>query len=122
MDKDPFSNFVAEHSKGAVVRGVIKEVDAKAAIVDLGDGLDGVLRASELSRDRVEDARTVLNVGEEIEAKFTGVDRKNRTIMLSIKAKESADEAEMMQDYSSSSVATTSLGDILKEKLAGSDK
>ncbi|ULX58040.1 30S ribosomal protein S1 [Ectothiorhodosinus mongolicus] len=122
MDKDPFSNFVAENSKGAVVRGVIKEVDAKAAIVDLGDGLDGVLRASELSRDRVEDARTVLNVGEEIEAKFTGVDRKNRTIMLSIKAKESADEAEMMQDYSSSSVATTSLGDILKEKLAGSDK
>ncbi|AHK79162.1 30S ribosomal protein S1 [Ectothiorhodospira haloalkaliphila] len=121
LDKDPFSNFVAEHSKGSIVKGVIKEVDAKAAIIDLGDGVDGVLRASELSRDRVEDARTMLNVGEQIDAKFVGVDRKNRTVSLSIKAKETDEEQEMMQDYSSSSVATTSLGDILKEQLAGND-
>ncbi|ANB03324.1 30S ribosomal protein S1 [Ectothiorhodospira sp. BSL-9] len=121
LDKDPFSNFVAEHSKGSIVKGVIKEVDAKAAIIDLGDGVDGVLRASELSRDRVEDARTMLNVGDQIDAKFVGVDRKNRTVSLSIKAKETDEEQEMMQDYSSSSVATTSLGDILKEQLAGND-
>ena len=120
LDKDPFSNFVAEHSKGSIVRGTVREVDAKAAVVELADGVDGVLRASELSRDRVEDARTVLNVGDQVDAKFMGVDRKNRTVTLSIKAKESAEEQEILQDYSSSSVAATSLGDILKEQLGNS--
>ncbi|MCG5501985.1 S1 RNA-binding domain-containing protein, partial [Ectothiorhodospira lacustris] len=120
MDKDPFSNFVAENAKGCIIKGVVKEVDAKAAVVDLGDGVDGILRASELSRDRVEDARSVLTVGETVEAKFVGVDRKNRTVTLSIKAKESDEEAEVMQDYSGSSAATTSLGALLKEQLAGS--
>ncbi|MBK1692837.1 30S ribosomal protein S1 [Ectothiorhodospira mobilis] len=120
LDKDPFSNFVAEHSKGSIVRGTVREVDAKAAVVELAEGVDGVLRASELSRDRVEDARTVLNVGDQVDAKFMGVDRKNRTVTLSIKAKESAEEQEILQDYSSSSVAATSLGDILKEQLGNS--
>ncbi|MBK1673616.1 30S ribosomal protein S1 [Ectothiorhodospira shaposhnikovii] len=120
LDKDPFSNFVAENAKGSIVKGVVREVDAKAAMVDLGDGVEGVLRASELSRDRVEDARSVLNVGDAVEAKFVGVDRKNRTVTLSIKAKESDEEAEVMQDYSGSSAATTSLGALLKEQLAGS--
>ena len=118
LEKDPFSNFVAEHGKGSVVKGVVKEVDAKAAIIDLGDGIDGTLRASELSRDRIEDARTILNVGDEIEAKFMGVDRKSRAIMLSVKAKDSADEAAMMQDYGSASAeATTNLGDVLKKHM-----
>ena len=72
LEKDPFSNFVAEHGKGSIVKGTVKEVDAKAAIIDLGDGIDGTLRASELSRDRIEDARTILNVGDEVEAKFMG--------------------------------------------------
>lgn len=118
LDKDPFSNYVAEHDKGSIVKGTVSEVDAKAAIIDLGDGVEGVLRASELARDRVEDARTVLSVGEEVEAKFMGVDRKSRTISLSIKAKELGEEAEAMQDYSrnSGSVGTT-LGDILKEQM-----
>ncbi|EHQ52671.1 30S ribosomal protein S1 [Ectothiorhodospira sp. PHS-1] len=120
LDKDPFSNFVAENAKGSIVKGVVREVDAKAAVVELGDGVDGILRASELSRDRVEDARSVLNVGDAVEAKFVGVDRKNRTVTLSIKAKESDEEAEVMQDYSGSSAATTSLGALLKEQLAGS--
>ncbi|MCG5512557.1 30S ribosomal protein S1 [Ectothiorhodospira shaposhnikovii] len=120
LDKDPFSNFVAENAKGSIVKGVVREVDAKAAVVELGDGVDGILRASELSRDRVEDARTVLSVGDAVEAKFVGVDRKNRTVTLSIKAKESDEEAEVMQDYSGSSAATTSLGALLKEQLAGS--
>jgi small subunit ribosomal protein S1 len=122
LEKDPFSNFVAEHSKGSVVKGTVKEVDAKAAIIDLGDGIDGTLRASELSRDRIEDARTVLSVGDEVEAKFMGVDRKSRAIMLSIKAKDSDDEAAMMQDYGSGSTeATTNLGDVLKQQMNGED-
>ena len=122
LEKDPFSNFVAEHGKGSIVKGTVKEVDAKAAIIDLGDGIDGTLRASELSRDRIEDARTILNVGDEVEAKFMGVDRKSRAIMLSVKAKDSADEAAMMQDYGSSSAeATTNLGDVLKKHMNGDE-
>jgi small subunit ribosomal protein S1 len=122
LEKDPFANFVAENSKGSIVKGTVKEVDAKAAIVDLGDGIEGTLRASELSRDRIEDARTILTVGEEIEAKFMGVDRKSRAIMLSIKAKDSEDEATMMQDYGAeTSEATTNLGDVLKKHLKGDE-
>ena len=122
LDKDPYSNFVAEHSKGSIVKGTITEVDAKAAVVDLGDGVEGTLRASELSRDRTEDVRTVLNVGDEVEAKFMGVDRKNRTISLSIKAKDTEEEAAMLQDYGAdSSEATTNLGDVLKKQLSGDE-
>ncbi len=122
MDKDPFSNYVAEHAKGSIVKGIVREVDAKAAIIDLGDGVDGTLRASELARDRVEDVRTVLKEGDEVEAKFMGVDRKTRAITLSIKAKEFAEEAEVLQDYSSSgTAATTSLGDILKEHMGDNE-
>jgi small subunit ribosomal protein S1 len=122
LEKDPFSNFVAEHGKGSIVKGVVKEVDAKAAIIDLGDGVDGTLRASEISRDRIEDARTILNAGDEVEAKFMGVDRKSRAIMLSIKAKDSDDEAAMMQDYGSESAeATTNLGDVLKQQMNGDE-
>ncbi|MFP5505606.1 MAG: S1 RNA-binding domain-containing protein, partial [Gammaproteobacteria bacterium] len=121
MDRDPFSNFVGEHAKGSIVKGTVREVDAKAAIIDLGDGVEGTLRASDLTRDRVEDARTVLKVGEEVEAKFMGVDRKNRTISLSIKAKETDEEAEAVSDYSRSGSATTTLGDLLKEKMEGKD-
>ncbi len=119
IDKDPYSNFVGEHSKGSIVKGMVKEVDAKAAIVDLGEGIEGILRASELTRDRVEDARTLLKAGDKIEAKFMGVDRKNRTIMLSIKAKDNEDEAKAIEDYSRSADngAATTLGDILKEQM-----
>ena len=88
MAKDPFSGYIADHPKGSIVRGVVREVDARGAVIDLEGGVEGYLRASELARDRVEDARTVLKVGEEIEARFTGVDRKTRSIALSIKAKE----------------------------------
>src|SRR5690606_33176951 len=79
LAKDPFSTWIAEHPKGTIVRGKVREVDAKGAIIDLGGGVEGHLRASELSRDRVEDARTVLKVDDEVEAKFTNVDRKSRT-------------------------------------------
>src|ERR1700754_3884384 len=94
LAKDPFSAYIAEHPKGTIVKGTVREVDAKGAIIDLGNGVDGQLRASELPRDRVEDARTRLKVGEEIEAKFTGVDRKARNIALSIKAKDMHEEQE----------------------------
>ena len=121
LEKDPFSSFTAENPKGSIVKGVIKEVDAKAAIVELGDGVEGTLRASELARDRVEDARTVLSVGQEIEAKYIGVDRKNRTIQLSIKAKDSDEEAAAIKDYTrTSGPAGAKLGDVLKEQLENS--
>jgi len=121
LDKDPFSHFVAEHPKGSIVRGVVTSVDAKGAVIDLG-GVEGILRASELARERVEDARAVLNVGDEVEAKFIAVDRKNRTITLSVKAKEVAEEAEVLQDYSrKSTTGTATLGDIFKEQLGSNE-
>ncbi|HUI59793.1 MAG TPA: 30S ribosomal protein S1 [Steroidobacteraceae bacterium] len=122
LAKDPFSAYIAENPKGTIVRGTVKEVDARGAIIDLGNGIEGQLRASELGRDRVEDARSVLKVGEAVEAKFTGVDRKSRTISLSIKAKEMHEEAEAVQSYRSETAPSgTSLGDLLKEQI-GSDR
>jgi small subunit ribosomal protein S1 len=118
IDKDPFSSFVGTHTKGSVVKGTVKEVDAKGAVILLEEGVEGYLRASELSRDRVEDARTVLKEGSELEAKFVGVDRKNRTISLSIKAKDADEEAAAIQNYASGSQAgTATLGDVLKEQM-----
>jgi small subunit ribosomal protein S1 len=122
MDKDPFSNFVADHPKGTIVKGRIVTVDAKGAMIDLGNGVEGTLRTSELTRERIEDARLALKEGEEIEAKFIGVDRKNRTITLSIKAKDMADEAEVMQDYSRKSSTGATLGDIFKEQMSAPDE
>ena len=121
LAKDPFSAYIAEHPKGSVVTGVVREVDAKGAVIDLGNGVDGQLRASELSRDRVEDARLLLKVGEQIEARFTGVDRKGRSISLSIKAKDMHEEQEAMQNYRTDSATGTSLGDLLKEQISGQD-
>ena len=122
LDKDPFSAWLAEHPKNTVVKGLVTEVDARGATVDLGDGVTGTLRASELARGRVDDARTMIKVGDEIEAKFTNVDRKNRSVALSIKAKEVHEEAEALSSYKSDSQATpagTTLGELLKEKMSG---
>jgi len=118
LAQDPFSSFVAAHEKGSFVKGTVAEVDAKGAVVTLAEGVEGYLRASELSRDRVEDARSVLKEGDEVEAKFIGVDRKNRTISLSIKAKDADEEAAAIKGYAreaASSVPT--LGDLLKEQM-----
>ncbi|HEL6222373.1 TPA: 30S ribosomal protein S1 [Klebsiella pneumoniae] len=90
--EDPFNNYVALNKKGAIVVGKVTAVDAKGATVELADGVEGYLRASEASRDRVEDATLVLSVGDEVEAKFTGVDRKNRVVSLSVRAKDEAEE------------------------------
>ncbi len=118
LDKDPFSSYVGSHAKGSIVNGIVKEVDPKGAVITLAEGIEGYLRASELSRDRVEDARTVLKEGSEIEAKFLGVDRKNRTISLSIKAKDVEEEAAAIQNYASGSKpGTATLGDLLKGQM-----
>jgi small subunit ribosomal protein S1 len=125
LEKDPFSNWLAAHPKNTIVKGTVTEVDARGATVDLGEGIFGTLRASELARGRVEDARTMIKVGEEIEAKFTNVDRKNRAIALSIKAKEVHDEAEAVSSYKADSSAApvgTTLGELLKEKMSGGSK
>ncbi len=92
IEEDPFNKYLADNKKGAIVKGKVTEVDAKGAVIELADGVEGYLRASDAARDRVEDATLVLSVGDEIEAKFMGVDRKNRTVSLSVRAKDEADE------------------------------
>ena len=125
MEQDPVSTFIAENKKGSFVTGTVLSVDAKAAVIDLGNGVEGTLRASELSRDRVEDASTVLKVGDEVEAKLMGVDRKNRGIALSIKAKDYDDESEALKDFSDNQDATVgaapTLGDLMKEQMKSND-
>jgi len=123
LDKDPFSSFVAINEKGSIVTGTITEVDAKGATVALAEGVEGYLRSSEISRDRIEDARAVLKAGDEIEAKFLGVDRKNRTLSLSIKAKDMDEESAAIKGYSRDAQAgTATLGDILKQQMGGARK
>ncbi|MCU0971379.1 MAG: 30S ribosomal protein S1 [Gammaproteobacteria bacterium] len=117
LDRDPFSSYLAAHEKGSFVKGVVSEVDAKGAVLQLADGVEGYLRASELSRDRVEDARAVLKPGDAVEAKFIGVDRKNRTISLSVKAKDADEEQAAIAGYSRDSQRGTTLGDLLKEQM-----
>jgi small subunit ribosomal protein S1 len=122
LDKDPFSTYLATNVKGNIVKGVIKEVDKRGAVITLDEGIEGYLRASEISRDRVEDARTVLKEGEEIEARFLGVDRKNRTITLSIKAKDHAEEQAAVKSYSSAATGKATLGDMLKAQMDEASK
>jgi len=123
LDQDPLSAFLADHPKGSIVNGKVTEVDARGAQIELEGGVEGQLRASELARDRVEDARTVLKVGDEVEAKFIGMDRKTRVLSLSIKAKEAHDEAAAVESYKTETASTggigTTLGDLLKEKISG---
>ena len=120
LEGDPFTNFTAMNDKGAVVTGTVKSVEAKGAVVQLADDVEGYLRASEISRDRVEDAGSHLKAGDTVEAMILNIDRKARSIQLSIKAKDSAETQEAMQKMSadaSASAGTTSLGALLKAKL-----
>ncbi|TGV09145.1 30S ribosomal protein S1 [Alcaligenaceae bacterium 429] len=119
LEGDPFNNYVATNDKGAVVSGVVKSVEAKGAVVTLSVDVEGYLRASELAAGRVEDATTVLKEGEEIEAMILNVDRKARSIQLSVKARDNADTADNMQRISeaSASSGTTNLGALLRAKL-----
>ena len=122
LEDDPFSNFVSLNEKGSIITGTVKEVDAKGAVITLGDDIEGTLKASEISRDRIEDARNVLNVGDEVEAKIIGVDRKSRVISLSIKAKDVEDEKEAMQDLRKQEMLAagpTTIGDLIKQQMEG---
>jgi small subunit ribosomal protein S1 len=120
LEGDPFNNFVASHEKGKLVQGTVKSVDAKGAVIDLTGDVEGYLRASEISRDRVEDARNHLKEGDSVNAMIINVDRKNRTINLSVKQKELSEENEAMaklQSESAASTGSTNLGALLKAKL-----
>ena len=114
---DPFVTFVSENPKGSLVKGTVESVDAKAATIKLADGVEGMLRATELSRDYVEDARMSLNEGDAVEVKVTSIERKDRRITLSIKAMELDRESQAVKDYGTQAIGTTSLGDKLKEQL-----
>ena len=118
LERDPFSSFVAENPKGSIVKGIAQSVDLKFVTIGLGDGVEGTLKASEISLEKeVEDARGVIKEGEEIEVKITAIDRKKRTINLSIKAKESDDEQATVKDYAPETGGVAKLGDLLKEHL-----
>ncbi|MGI9143290.1 MAG: S1 RNA-binding domain-containing protein, partial [Fluviibacter sp.] len=120
MDGDPFTSFVAMHDKNSLVNGTVKSVDARGAVIQLADDIEGYLRASEFSRDRIDDLSQHVKVGEELETMITNVDRKTRSINLSIKAKDQAEQHEAMQKLASDSSAatgTTNLGALLKAKM-----
>jgi len=119
VDSDPFAQFLAENPKGSIVKGTVTEVDAKGAKIQLAENVEGYLRASEISDERVDDASQHLKVGDEVEAKFTAVDKKNRAITLSIKAKNKQEEAQAIAEYSKDGDdgAPATLGDLLKEQL-----
>ncbi len=120
LEGDPFTNYAATNEKGAIVHGTVRSVDPKGAVIDLGSDVEGYLRASEISRDRVEDARQHLKEGEEIEAMIVNIDRKNRSINLSLKARDTVETAEALQRLQAESGAasgTTNLGALLRAKL-----
>ncbi len=117
VDADPLSDFLAANPKGSVVKGTAKEVDAKGVLVDLGDNIEGYLRASDISAERVDDATKHFAEGDAVEAKFVGVDKKSRNISLSIKAKDHAEEQAAIKEFSNDKSAPSTLGDLLKEQM-----
>jgi small subunit ribosomal protein S1 len=125
LDTDPFSEYVATNDKGAIVTGTVKEVDAKAAIIVLADDVEATLKASEISRDKVEDARNALKEGDTVEAAILNVDRKNRVINLSIKSKDSVAERAAVKEHSSKQpevAAAATIGDLIKAQMKSQDK
>ncbi len=122
LEQDPFATYMAEHPRGSIVTGTVKSVDPKGAVVELADGVDGYIKASDLAKERVEDATKVLSEGDSVEAKFVALDRKTRNLTLSIRAKDDDELAEAVDQYKSSrSGGSTTLGDLLKEQLENKD-
>lgn len=121
LEQDPFGQYMAANPKGSKVEGVVKEVDAKGAIIELADGIEGYVSARDIANERVDDATQHLKVGDKVEAKFVGMDRKGRTLQLSIKAKDDAEMREVLEEYQSSSApsGTTQLGALLRAQLNG---
>ena len=119
LNSDPFNEYLVSNDRGAVVKGVVTDVDAKGAKVKLADDVEGYLRASEIQQDKVDDATTVLNVGDEVEAKIVSVDRKTRGINLSVRAKDEAEQRDAIKALSSNAAADTqpkTIGDLIKEQ------
>jgi small subunit ribosomal protein S1 len=119
LEEDPFTNYVAVNERGAIVMGKVKEVDAKQAVIEMAAEVDGILKASEISQDRVEDARNALSVGEAVEVKIISVDRKNRILGVSIKAKDMADEELAVKEHreKEQEVSPTTIGDLIKQQM-----
>ena len=124
LEKDPFSDFISEHDRGSIVRATVSEVEEKYAVLTLAEGVDGVLKASEISIESVDDARQSLSIGDELEVKILGLDRKNRAITLSAKSREIDDEQEAHREYQvqgDARAGATTLGDLIKEKMDAND-
>ena len=117
LEQDPFGQYMASFPKGSIVNGTVKEVDARGATIDLGDGVEGYLRANDIAKERIEDATQHLKAGDKVEAKFIGMDRKGRTLQLSIRAKDEDELQSALEEYQSASGGTTKLGALLKEQL-----
>lgn len=117
VDADPLADFLAANPKGSIVKGTAKEVDAKGVLVELADNIEGYLRASDISAERVDDATKHFAAGDEVEAKFVGVDKKSRNISLSIKAKDHAEEQAAIKEFSNDKSSPSTLGDLLKEQM-----
>ena len=119
LEDDPFNNFVAINDKGSIVTGKVVEIDAKGALIELAADVQGTLKASEISRDKIEDARNVLKIGDSVEAKIINVDRKNRVIGLSVKSKDVQDEKEAIKALKEESEAApaTTIGDLIKAQM-----
>ncbi len=121
LEQDPFGQFMAANPRGSIVNGTVKEVDAKGATIDLGEGVEGYLRASDIAKERVDDATQHLKVGDKVEAKYTGMDRKGRVLQLSIRAKDDDEMQQALEDYQSAAGGTTKLGALLKEQMNKSE-
>ncbi|NQY26854.1 MAG: 30S ribosomal protein S1 [Piscirickettsiaceae bacterium] len=121
LQDDPFSSYMTAHPKGSIVTGKVTAVDARGATIELAEGIEGYIRAADVSRERTEDVSKVLSVGDEVEAKFTGMSRKDRALTLSIKAKDSEEETEALKEYSNVDSGATTLGDLLKAQMDQKD-
>ncbi|MDT8437792.1 MAG: 30S ribosomal protein S1 [Wenzhouxiangellaceae bacterium] len=117
LDQDPFATFMAEHPRGSIITGRVREIDAKGAVVELADGVDGYLKANDMAKERVDDATKLFKVGDEVEAKFVALDRKTRNLTLSIRAKDEDELADAVDQYQAPRAGSTKLGELLREQL-----
>jgi small subunit ribosomal protein S1 len=122
MQDDPLSMFLTENPRGTIINGTVTEVDARGASIEVSEGVEGYIRVADIARERTEDASQVLSVGDKVEAKFTGMSRKDRTLNLSIKAKDDQEETQAVKEYSNVASGNTTLGDLLKEQMNQQDK
>jgi small subunit ribosomal protein S1 len=121
LEQDPFGQYMAAHPRGSIINGTVKEVDAKGATIELADGVEGYVRVSDIAKERIDDATQHLKIGDKVEAKFIGMDRKGRVLQLSIRAKDDDEMQQALEEYQSASGGTTKLGALLKEQFNKSE-